>query len=125
MNTKIILIVLVIVLLGGGALYLTVVKDDQTKTEEEKVSSEDEDKTSLLSSVLSKAQEIKSLEYEMVVNANGQITTQKVWLKGKQMKSETESQGQKAIYLLQEDTAYMYMPEQNMAAWLFLKYLSA
>lgn len=71
-----------------------------------------------LTDLLAKGQNIGSVKYDMVVTAPGQDTmTTKVWLKGQNMKFESDIEGQTSITIVNEDeqVMYMYMPDQNMA----------
>lgn len=71
-----------------------------------------------LADLLAKGQDIGSVKYDMVVTAPSQDTmTTKVWLKGENMKFESELEGETSITIVNEDeqVMYMYLPDQNMA----------
>jgi len=71
-----------------------------------------------LTDLLAKGQDIGSVKYDMVVTAPGQDTmTTKVWLKGENMKFESELEGETSITIVNDDeqVMYMYLPDQNMA----------
>ncbi len=71
-----------------------------------------------LADLLAQGQNIGSVKYDMVVTAPGQDTmTTKVWLKGENMKFESELEGETSITIIdgEEEVMYMYLPDENMA----------
>jgi len=85
----------------------------QTTVEEESQSSE-----SSLDDIIIQAADIESVKFDMIVTSPGSPSmTTKIWLKGQNMRSETESEGQTVINIINHATStmYMYIPEQNMA----------
>jgi outer membrane lipoprotein-sorting protein len=64
-----------------------------------------------------KGREIEELYYEIVMEGAGVQSEGKVWLKKNKMKMEMTVAGQTNITIIdgEAETAYMYMPEENMA----------
>ncbi|MCK4554402.1 DUF4412 domain-containing protein [Candidatus Parcubacteria bacterium] len=77
-----------------------------------------EEKTESLTEILSKAKSIISFKYDIIVIVPGQAAmAQKMWIKQNKMRMEMTMEGRNMVYLTDSDkqTAYMYMPAQNMA----------
>jgi len=73
---------------------------------------------SSLDDIVNQVAAIESVKFDMIVTSSGSPSmTTKVWLKGQNMKSETEAEGQTVINIINNATStmYMYIPEQNMA----------
>jgi len=71
-----------------------------------------------LSEILGHAVDITSVKYDMEITAPGTpATTTKIWMKTNKMRSEMTFEGQTMITLLNVDnqTMYLYYPDQNMA----------
>jgi len=125
MDTKNIIIALIVVIvIGGGAWWalrpapeiglsnsaieLPLVEDE----EPEIIETENE-----LAEVLSRVDEIGSLKYEIFsLTPEGEFSAQ-FWQKNNQTRMETTAEGQAVIMLANfaDETAYIYLPDQNIA----------
>lgn len=118
METKnIIIVVVLLVLIGIGAWALLF---SQKGIDMGTVPSGQEDgkEAESLTEIFAKAKGVSSLKYDMVATAPGEAAiTTKMWQKGKKMRMEGTFDGQNMDYLVDADkqTAYMYMPAENMA----------
>ena len=67
-----------------------------------------------------KGREIEELYYEITMEGSGVQSEGKVWLKKNKLKMEMTVAGQTNITIIdgEAETAYMYMPEENMAVKL-------
>jgi len=89
---------------------------EETTTEEE--TTPGEETTETLGEILSKAGDIASVKYDLIMTSEGMpSTTQKVWLKKNKMKTETTVEKNTQISIIDMDakTIYMYLPAQNIA----------
>jgi outer membrane lipoprotein-sorting protein len=71
-----------------------------------------------LADILGQGTGTDSVSYVMEITAPGaQTSTMQIWVEQDKMRTEMTQQGQTIIYLADYDagTAYMYMPDQNMA----------
>jgi outer membrane lipoprotein-sorting protein len=121
MAVKTIGIIIIAIIVIGVGVWLGL--GNREATEEPTISPTEETTTPTeeagsLTEILSKAKGVTSLKYDLVVTAPGQkAATQNVWLKGNNMKTQMTVAGQTTIYILDSDNqvAYMYNPDQNMA----------
>ena len=84
----------------------------QTTAEEESQST-----GSSLDDIINQAVAIESVKFDMIVTSPEASMTTRIWLKGHNMRSETESEEQTVINIINHatNTMYIYIPEQNMA----------
>jgi outer membrane lipoprotein-sorting protein len=71
-----------------------------------------------LGDIFGKSKGITSVKYDMVTTSPGEPTiTQKIWLKGNNMRVEMTAEGETMITIMNGDKQelYMYYPEGNMA----------
>lgn len=76
------------------------------------------EKAESLTDILGKAKSVVSYKYDAIITTPGQpIITQKMWFKQNKIRMEMTVEGQDMVYLMDSDkqTAYMYIPAQNMA----------
>ncbi len=76
------------------------------------------DEGTSLSDIFGKSKGITSVKYDMVTTSPGEPTiTQKIWLKGNNMRMEMTTEGETMITIMNGDKQelHMYYPEENMA----------
>ncbi|MFZ5596247.1 MAG: LolA family protein [Bacillota bacterium] len=66
-----------------------------------------------LAGLLAKAKNVDGLTYDYTLTTKDGAISGKIWMQGKNFKSESEAMGQKVITLLKEDAVYMYNPGRN------------
>lgn len=110
---KALIVIIVLILIGLGAWFL--LGGEKENGKEDAVST---DEGLSLIDILSKAKDITSFQYDMVVTIPGETTiTTKMWRKGNKTRTEMTIEGQKMVYLMDMDKqlAYTYFPSENTA----------
>ncbi len=117
-TSNIIIIIVVIALVGVGTWFLLDGQEALSPEGEEGVEEGVEEGTVSLTEILAKTKDIASVSYDIVATEAGEPTMLiKVWLKGKKLKTEMVIEGHRVVYLMdsEEQIAYAYSPEENMA----------
>jgi len=117
-TSNIIIIIVVIALVGIGTWVLLGGQEALIPEGEEGVEEGVEEEAGSLTEILAKTKDITSVKYDILVTEAGEPTFLiKVWLKGKKLRTEMVIEGHRVIYLMDSDEqlAYAYSPEENMA----------
>ncbi len=125
METKNIIIALIVVIVIGGGVWWALrpapeVSPSNGEAEPPKVEETEPESTETeneLAEVLSRVDEIGSLKYEIFsLTPEGEFSAQ-FWQKNNQTRMETTAEGQIVIMLanFDDETAYLYLPDQNIA----------
>jgi outer membrane lipoprotein-sorting protein len=107
-----ILLLGVLVVMGAGCGKKT------TEEEGAPVAGEEEGEEVTLEEVLVKTKGVGGYNFDVVITQTNQPTMEfKMWVEGTDMRWEGNVEGQDVVYILNTDqqTAYIYMPSQNMA----------
>lgn len=131
MGVKNIVIILIIIgaVIGGSWILTDGFKNisfekppQETAPPEEQEPTEKEpslEKDKILGDLFDKVESWSGVKYDIVALAPGQPQeiTQTIWQEGQNMRIEMSTMGQKMVYLInaKEESAYMYLPSQNMA----------
>jgi len=110
---KALIAIIVLILIGIGAWFLF--GNEKENGKEGAVSTGGE---LSLTDILSKAKDITSFKYDMIVTIPGETAvTTKMWRKGNKTRTEMTVEGQKMVYLMDIDKqlAYTYFPSENTA----------
>ena len=116
MSIKKIVIIIVAVILAGTSAWLVLNKYG------EKIGLPVKDRNTLelereLAVILSKAQDIDSLKYELIIDAPEDVITANFWQKKEKVKMAIDFDGQKIINLvnIKNNSGYSYFPSHNLA----------
>ncbi len=117
MKTKSIIIALVVVILvalGAWLIFRTPLPVDRDLIIDEETS---EETSQELVALLSKAQDITSLKYDILVKSLEEDFSGQFWQKEDKFKMEITAEGEEISYIVDQGkgVAYMYLPAYNMA----------
>lgn len=126
MGTKNIIIALIIIILIGGGAWLALRPTSDVPPVDNGVTPPDDiddvPDTEELSRILGRVQEIGSLRYDVVSDTPDGLITGQFWQKDGKIRMEMEVEGQEIVSLIdiEEEVAYAYLPDFEIATQMSL-----
>lgn len=117
-NKNLIILLISIVIIGGGVFYLTSNKKSSLNEEQQSSTNQPIESPETLNEILNKGRSVSSIKFDMIMESpQMNPITMTVWHKNNKMRTEMVVENQKIVNLLdlEAKTAYMYMPDMNMA----------
>lgn len=111
------LVIAMVTISGCGGSKQEAAQKPEANNEQQQTNTSEPAKNETIADILAKGTKIEGMSYDYTMTMGQEVVSGKVWLQGKKMKTETEVAGIKAVIIFDGDanTAYSYMPAQNIA----------